>query len=263
MARNSLKGVCGLIDEVTEDVPVEQSFLNDLKRSIEKTDMANMHKPSTFYKPSSLTCIRNMYFQRIGADIDLVPSNYCSIGICNSGSDIHLRIQAAVENMKNNGIDCEYVDVADYIASRGIENVKVIGKSGMETKLHHTELDMHFMCDGLIRYRGQYYIIEFKTETGFKWNGRTGVDTKHYAQGTAYSYALNLPRVLFVYISRDLLDMKAYMFEPTDEMKDELVGKIDLCEQYVNAGECPPKPDNVDKRSCRYCSYEKLCGGIK
>lgn len=259
MARNSLKNICRLVEATTNDLPVEQSFLADLKHSIEVTDEKNFRKPSQTFKPSSMNCIRNMYYQVSGAETDPPESSYCMVGICNSGSDIHIRVQSAVEDMKNNGIDCEYIDVADYIKSRNLDYLEVLSKNCMETKLHYTSLNMTFLCDGIIRYKGHYYILELKTESSFKWNNRTNVDPKHYKQGTAYSVALGLPEVLFVYINRDILDMKAYMFVPTDDMKNDLVGMIDTCTGYVNRGITPPKPENLPKNTCSYCGYKTVC----
>jgi hypothetical protein len=71
MARNSLKGVCKLIDQANEKLSPEQSFLADLKRSIEMTADEERRKPSQTYKPSSMKCIRNMYYQRTGAEPDV------------------------------------------------------------------------------------------------------------------------------------------------------------------------------------------------
>ena len=124
MARNTLKNVCRLIQEANTQIPVEQSFLSDLKRSIELSDKANERKPSQTYKPSSMHCIRNMYFQRIGAEQDDGFTSYTLIGICNSGSDIHQRIQQATLDMTKNGIDCEYINVADFVKQRGLEDIE-------------------------------------------------------------------------------------------------------------------------------------------
>ena len=88
MARNSLKGICRLIDQANEKLSPEQSFLNDLKKSIEMTAEGEKRKPSMTYKPSSMKCIRNMYYQRTGAEPDEELSSYCSVGICNSGNII-------------------------------------------------------------------------------------------------------------------------------------------------------------------------------
>ena len=264
MARNSLKSVCRLIDVANTKLTPEQSLLADLKRSIELEDEKNARKPSQTYKPSSMNCIRNMYYQVSGVEPDKAQSSYCMVGICNSGSDIHGRIQYAVSKMKDNGIDCEYINVADYETSRNLDYLEIVRRPDpengeYETKLYHKTLNMSFLCDGIIRYRGHYYILELKTEVSFKWNNRTAVDPKHYKQGTAYSIAFGLPEVLFVYINRDVLDMKAYLFIPTDEMKHNLVGEIEECTGYVNRMVCPPKPQDIAKKICETCGYRNQC----
>lgn len=266
MARSTLKNVCRLIQEANTQIPIEQSFLSDLKRSIELTDKANERKPSQTYKPSSMHCIRNMYYQRTGAQQDEGYTSYTLIGICNSGSDIHERVQQAVIDMATNGIDCEYINVADFVRQREIKGVKVVKepdfeKGEYETKLYHDELSMSFLCDGIIRYKGKYYILELKTESINKWMTRKGVDPKHYMQATAYSLAFNLSDVIFVYINRDMLDMKAFLFTPTDEMKTELIGKISECDAYIDKHQVPPKPEDLPKSVCEYCNYKSACRG--
>jgi hypothetical protein len=81
MARNSLKNVMHLIDVANQNIPVEQMFLSDLKRSIELTDEKESRPPSKTYKPSSMNCERQMYYQVIGAEQDKGNSNYCLVGI--------------------------------------------------------------------------------------------------------------------------------------------------------------------------------------
>ena len=264
MARSSLKNVCRLLQEQTVQQPVEQSFLSDLKRSIELTDRANRRKPSMTYKPSSMHCIRNMYFQRTGAEQDEGESSYTLIGICNSGSDIHQRIQQAVLDMAQNGMDCEYVNVADYVRARGLDYLEIVKEpdpehGDYETKLFHKELQLSFLCDGIIRYKGKYYILELKTESSSKFMMRKGVDPKHYNQGTAYSVAFGIDEVVFIYINRDVLDMKAFLFVPTEEMKSNLTKLVHDCEEYVVDGKVPPKPIDIPRQVCEYCAYKGEC----
>ena len=261
MARQSFKNICRLIDSAKEEVAPEQSFLGDLKRSIEMTNDKAARAPSKTYKPSSMNCIRNMYYQVTGHPQDPQASNYTLVGICNAGTDIHERIQKYVADMKNNGIDCEYINVADYVRQRGLDYLEIVEQKGMETKLYHKTLNISFLCDGIIRYKNRYYILELKTESTYKWQGRKGVDPKHYAQGTAYSLAFKIDKVIFVYISRDILDMKTFMFEPTDEMRNDLVNKILECDNYVSENKVPPKPIDVPKSSCEYCNFRLSCRG--
>lgn len=257
--RDSLKNIFQLIDSAKNELPVEEDFLNNLKRSIEMDADKNSRKPSKSYKPSSMNCIRNMYYQRIGQDQDEGLTSYTIVGITNSGSDIHERIQKYVNGMKDNGIDCEYVDVAEFVKSRNLDYLNIVSKQGMETKLYHTVLNMSFLCDGIIKYKGKYYILELKTEASFKFQNRKGVDPKHYNQGISYSLAFGLNDVIFIYINRDFLDMKAYMFHVTQEMQEDVINKIFECDSYVDKLTVPPKPENASPKMCQYCGYRIVC----
>lgn len=259
MARNSLKNVMRLIETVTDTLPPEQDFLNDLKRSIEMTADKDTRLPSKTYKPSGMNCIRQSYYQIVGKQPDPSNSSYSFVGICNSGTDIHVRIQTAVEQMKDNGMDCEYIDVTEFVKRRNLTDLEIVSKSGMETKLYHKKFNMSFMCDGIIRYKSHYYILELKTENSYKFMNRKNVDPSHYNQATAYALAFGIDQVLFVYINRDVLDMKAFLFNVTGEMKEGLVGYIEDCDGYVKRLIAPPKPENVEKKTCSYCLYRTQC----
>ena len=259
MARNSLKNVCRLIEATKTSLSPEQDFLNDLKRSIEITADKNHRLPSKTYKPSGMNCIRASYYQIVGIKPDEENSNYVLVGICDSGADIHVRIQTAVARMLSNGMDCEYIDVKKYVLFRELTDVEVISQNGMETKLYHKKLNMSFMCDGIIKYKNHYYILELKTENSYKFINRKVVDPSHYNQAIAYSLAFGIDQVLFVYISRDVLDMKAFMFNVTNDMKQNLIGYIEECDGYVSRMIAPPKSEDVSKKACSYCIYKTQC----
>lgn len=259
MARNSLKAVMKALEKVNTDVPVEQAFLDDLKRSIELDDMKNARKPSQSYKPSGMNCIRSMYYQVIGAET--VPdSSYILVGICESGTDRHERIQNAISKMKENGFDCEYIDVGDYVKSRGLDiYLDIVDKCGNETKLYDRNRNISFLCDGIIKYKGKYYIVEFKTESSSKWRDRKEVDPKHYNQARTYSLELQIDSVIFVYINRDIVDYKAFMYEVSESERDSIIDLIAKCQSYVDKQELPPLPYDASPKKCAYCAYKSLC----
>lgn len=257
MARNSLKAVMKALDRINKEVPIQQQFLDDLKRSIELEDMKNARKPSQSYKPSGMNCIRSMYYQVVGAET--VPdSNYIMVGICESGTDRHERIQNAISKMKDNGFDCEYIDVADYVKSRELD-LEIVDKCGNETKLYDAKRNISFLCDGIIKYQGKYYIVEFKTESSSKWRDRKDVDPKHYNQARTYSLELQIDSVLFVYINRDIVDYKAYLYEVTEEERDSIIDLIARCQSYVEDKKVPPVPEDAGPKKCAYCNYKDLC----
>lgn len=259
MPRNTLKSICKLIETANAKVEPEQAFLSDLKRTIELNAQSESRKPSQSYKPSSMNCIRNMWYQMTGAEPDTTLPSYQNVGTAWSGTDVHLRIQSAIMSMKARGINCEYVNVADYVREKKLDYLEVVSQNGPETKLYHKTLHMSFMCDGIIFYEGFYYVLEIKSETSFKFQHRDGVDPKHYNQGIAYSLAFKIPRVIFLYVNRDLFDLKDFMFKPTDEQRENLVGLITDCDGYVERKICPPKPENIERRICEYCGYKERC----
>lgn len=238
---------------------IESQFLSDLTQSIELTEKNNLREPSRKYKPSSMNCIRNMYFQIIGQHVEDIGRPYSSIGIAETGTDRHIRIQAAVSSMRNNGFDCDYIDVEEYINSHldTITDVDVVRKNGAETLLYNKRYNMSFACDGIIKYKGEYYIIEFKTEGANKFSKRIYVDDSHLNQATAYSLSLKIDNVLFVYIDRDSLKMKAYMLNVTDTMRERIASKIDMCEYYVQNKQIPPKEKSY--KNCMFCNYKEYC----
>lgn len=263
MGRN-LKNLIKIVNQATMEMPVEKSFLQDLKRSIELTNMKNKKAGSKTYKPSSMHCIRQMAYIVLGKPLDETGESYMGIGICNAGTDIHQRIQQAVLDMKDNGMDCEYINVADYVRSRNLDYLEIVKEPNFkngdyETKLYHKDLNMSFLCDGIIKYMNKYYILELKTENANKFYNREAVNPEHYNQGTAYSIAFGIDDVVFVYISRDTLDMKSFIFTPNDDMKQNLIGLISNCDSYVKKLKVPPKPVDVSKKACEYCSYKTQC----
>ena len=57
--------------------------------------------------------------------------------------------------------------------------------------------------------------------------------------------------------------MKAFLFTPDDDMKNNVIGMITTCDDYVSTRTLPPKPDNIERLSCTYCMYKSLCEANK
>lgn len=265
MARKSLKGIFNMLDALNETLPVEQMFLNDLRRSIELNDEKNWVPGSKSYKPSGMNCMRQSYYVITGAEADKGEANSVSVGICESGSDRHERIQNAVLHMKDNGFDCEYIDVSQFVLTRELDHLEIVKYPSFElgqyeTKLYYRDLNISFLCDGIIKYHNHYYILEIKTETSSKFFHRKEVDPSHYNQATAYSLAFGIDDVLFLYECRDNCDKKCFLFTVTDSMRNNLVSYIKTCNGYIGRNEVPPKPEDVARKTCSYCGYKTRCG---
>lgn len=253
----ALKNLAKLINEASKVKPIQDQFLQDLTVTIEKADES--HTPSKTYKPSSLGgCMRNLYFQVTGATPDDEDRSYTNIGQTASGTDRHVTIQTAISKMQAMGFDCEWINVAEFLKTHPVDGTIVERQSGMETKCRNTILNINFLCDGLIKYKGKYYIVEIKTESFYKWQGQVQPYDDHITQASSYSVCLGVDNIIFIYENRDSCDLKTFLVHVTDEMKEErVVGKINTCDEYVAKGEVPPK--STIKKDCTYCRYKKEC----
>lgn len=254
-----------MIDNNNSNLPDNKKFLVDVMSAIERRELANRRKPSQYYKPSSFTCMRNMYFTRVGADTDPSSTEYTMIGMADTGSRRHEAIQETLLEMKELGYDWEYLDVEDYVKHKQeqgkCKSLTITGKRGMETHLIDTTLNVSFMCDGIIRKisTNEYFLFEFKNQTSFKYSNKICVDPAHVNQVTCYCTLLDLDKAFVLYENRDLCQLECpEVFEVTDKMKQELViDKIMECESYVEKMVAPPKIE--DTKYCRWCPYKTMC----
>lgn len=255
-----LKQIARLIKQSTVEKEIEDQFIDDLSETISRLDSKDGRKPSQTYKPSSLGgCKRNMYFQVVGADADKnEPSQAGFVGICESGSNRHEDLQTWISRMNEAGFDCEWVDVAEFIEMRKPAGTIVKSKIGMETKCYNEILNISFLCDGVVRYRGKYYIVEIKTEDHFKFSQRVSIVDKHIVQGTAYSTCLGIDDIIFIYENRNYCTKKPFMLHVTPEMKQlHVLDEINEVEEYRQKSTVPPKSTN--SKDCYYCNYKQSC----
>jgi hypothetical protein len=254
MADNHVKDLFNRIGK--ESKPPETEFLQDLSYTIQKIEAENRYKPSRYLSPSSMKCIRGMFFKRMGTPIDETAVSPTLTGITQIGSFRHEVLQEYVTKMPN----CVFVDIREYVKQYELP-LKIVRQDGAETLLLNEGKGIQFKCDGVIRYKNEIYILEIKTESSNKFWQRKGVDSAHYTQAAVYSMLLQIDKVLFVYESRDTTDRKAYIHTPPAHMKTGVVSMIESLEKYEKAYMIPEKPSDLEisKKDCEYCNYRNLC----
>lgn len=244
---------------IRQELPIELVFLNNLEKTIAE-DNTKPNLSSTYFKPSSMSCERNMYYTALGVGVGEVISkgDSCLSGITETGSHRHDDIQGYIEKMKDYGYKWEYVDVETYINENNLTNLQVVKKKGHETKVLCESLNTIFLTDGIVKYSDSHFIFEFKTEDCNKWYKRSDVDEAHYDQAIAYCALFKIQSAIFVYENRNTCQKKAYLYVPSSEQIDEFNMKIKRVLGCVETKTLPPA--NKTKK-CKYCQYEQYCKG--
>ena len=262
------KTLFSMINSKVKGLPPEETFHLEYTQTVQKCNRPT--KGSSFYKPSSMNCKRTMYYIATGKDPDDILPSYSSVRICESGTDSHERIQSYVSRMREKGFDCDWIDPKWYIANKGLDYLVVQdkefcekhglsyhGEKSFETKLFDTRYNLSFLCDGIIRFHGKYYILEIKTEVDWKNMSRTEADAKHRNQARCYSLSLGINDIMWIYESRNVCNPQVFCTHIEESEKAEIVYTIEEVDQCVKELKLPPK--TTDQRICQYCDYKSLC----
>lgn len=262
MGRKALLDLISNAQKEEQDYAAE--FLTDLTYAIEKWDKLNESEASKTISPSNMKCFRSMVFKLMGKPKDKEKHSYQIIDICANGTSRHEALQQMICNMKNLNIDCEYVNVKDYVEEHKLP--LRVGKSSnfeqgeFETHLYSDRFHASFLCDGIIKYKGKYFILEIKTESSGKFMKQKDVMEEHKNQATAYSLFLDISDVMFLYENRDVLNKKVYIYTPSKQDKENLKHLILDAISYAENSIIPDKPANAGRDLCQYCSYKEVCG---
>lgn len=230
-------------------------FVNQFTKFIETSQKP--YTPSQYYKPSGVGgCLRKMYFERIGQALQ-DNASYNLIAMGEAGTMRHEALQEYLVNFSKKDPNFEWLKVDEYLEEHPVEGTNVdtnFVKNDFETKCKNELLQLSFLCDGLVRWQGKVYIMEIKTETMFKFNKHTEPYEEHKMQATCYGMCIGVDDVIFLYENRDNFEKKAYVYHITDDMKEQVLHKLQECEKYVELGISPKVYCNSSY--CPYCRKE-------
>jgi len=257
-----------MIKQASKKTDIAGEFINDLNYAIPKYEEMNERKPSPYFKPSSIRCIRCGVFQVLGAtptNTEVTPN---LVGITQGGSAIHENIQRSLVEFPSAGLmqNWKYVDVVDYIKENKLD-LEIIkpcdfANGEYETKIFSEEYQIRCLLDGVLQYKDKYVILEIKSINSSKFFKMKDVLDKHKAQAISYSMLMQIPDVLFLYVDRDLYNKKTFLYTPSAQEKGKWLNNINYGLECVKNKKIPAMPVVEDKDFCTYCAYKKLCKQI-
>lgn len=251
--------LASMIKRATQKLPVEQEFLDSLKKVVVSENKPRPRSP--YFKPSSLNCARLMYFDLVQEQTDNTEEDYSGIRICETGSNSHENLQRYCTLLKQYNTKFEYYDVERYVEEKNLNYLQVVSRIGYEVKLFDTRYDISFLCDGILKYTAddgdiKWYIVEFKTESDKTGVYRNEANPKHTNQSVSYSLSLQINDIIWLYEERNFCVPKTFHTVVTQEQRDELVNMFQYVKECVKAGTPPSKVQQTD---CTYCCYKKAC----
>lgn len=131
---------------------------------------------------------------------------------------------------------------------------------GPETLLLNKKTHSRFKADGIVKFKGEYYILEIKTENARKYGSHNKTlepHDKHKLQGTFYALSFGIKKVMFLYENRDSCATFVTIFEFDDLMKKKVRNLVKETLRYGENGWVAPR--TVSKSECMFCPYQARC----
>lgn len=216
MSKEDKQTVANAFVSLLEDTIVED-YINDYNGNL------------TAYRPSAISgCSRKVYYDFVISNFD-TPSSSSLIGILETGTFRHEVLQNYIKGMRDKYC-IEWVTVEDYLRKTKNKDVEVIEVMGNETRCYYPKYNISFSVDGILKIKDEYYLLEIKTETFFKYRNHQEPHTKHTVQANTYCLCLGINNVIFLYENRDTCTKKAYYYESTKSKQTKIIEKIKTIE---------------------------------
>ena len=220
--------------------------------------------------PSKLACEVYEAFRLQGIPMSGEEESFESTGYKESGNSRHQTIQKFLIDHP----EVEWVDPETYVKENKLpfrvkpsyrvqkflekypsiseaEAKEILGE--YEVNLVHLSQPLSFKLDGLIKYKGEYFILEIKTVS--KKDLAEAPLVKHQWQGKAYSFLLKIPKIAWVYESREDFRIKAVFQLIRPEEQAEVRNRLNNIIININ------KPELLERNTskCKYCRYQYHC----
>ena len=213
-------------------------------------------QPSNTFAPSSIRCKRVSWFRLRGVEPEVEERVDRDLRFT---ADIGTACHQIIQSTLIGGLKEDWIDVKEYLSKINPPYKYTCEQSGLETKIEIVDPPIKFAPDGIIKFQGEYRLLEIKTSDKQSFDRLTDPKPNHIDQIKCYCTLLNLHSALVVYQDRQYGNMKCYEVKVTDEDMKEMWQMFKDVEDFVAKNIAPPKP--ADTRYCTpsYCRYYSRC----
>lgn len=212
--------------------------------------------PHKTFAPSSARCKRRSWFRLRGVKPDKPKPDLALNFTAKIGEYCHKDIQSHFSKFLGDA----WVSPKVYLDSHPTSFNYEFEEGEYETKISISNPPVRFACDGIIKYKEKYYLLEIKTIDRTVWERLERPMDKHIKQIEYYCTLLGLSHVLFLYRDRQYGGIKMYEVRVSDIVKSNTLKEIQEVEEAVKSNLPPDKlPAGDAWCSPSQCPYYKVC----
>lgn len=212
------------------------------------------------FAPSSFRCPRVSWFRLRGVQPDTIAKPDRTMEFtAQLGTACHEVIQ---QNLKE-ALRDDWIEVEDYLKDNpdlGSKYCWELEKAGLETRISISNPPIRFACDGIIRWKGEIYLLEIKTSEFSSFDELTDPKSQHVDQIKCYATLLGIKHVLVLYQDRQYGGLKCYEMTITTVDNKMVLDRFQYVMDMVEANLAPDRLPNGDSWcTAAHCPYYKVC----
>lgn len=217
---------------------------------------AECARPSSCtFAPSAMRCKRKSWFRLRGTKPDFLQEPDLTLDhTATVGTALHAHIQSLLSK----ALGEDWIDVEWFLKEFPIPYEYKLTKNGYETLVEINSPPIKFACDGIIRIKGCYYLLEIKSSEYNSFLELKETKAHHKDQIKTYSTILNIPHVLTLYIDRLYGKVKSFEFSVSGVEMSNIKQDMAYVMQMAKANIAPEKLPSGDYM-CSNCEYKLKC----
>jgi len=207
--------------------------------------------------PSAAYCMKQNWFRLRGVQPDTPGKPDKGLDFtAQIGTACHESIQTLLQEILGD----DWLDVGEYLKSIKPKYEYTVEPHGFESRIAITNPPIRFACDGIIRWKGEIWLLEIKTSDFSSWDALTGPKPIHIDQVKSYATLFGISKVLMIYQDRQYGGLKCFEVRISElDMKatwDSFNYLVDMADKNL-----PPKglPSGDSRCSSSMCPYYKKC----
>lgn len=233
-------------------------FLDMYESFVDSKIREELQTPSSrTFAPSSFRCDRRSWFRLRGVE----PDRQKSVDrVLNFTAELGTACHAVIQTNLKQALKDDWISVKDYLLENPPESRYILTESedGLETKIEFLDLPVRFACDGIIRWKGELYLLEIKTSEFSSFQDLTDPKSIHIDQILCYGTLLGLSNVLVLYQDRQYGSLKCYELKISEGDKDTIRKRFKHVLDMVEANIAPDRLPTGDSW-CNNCPYPQKC----
>jgi len=115
-------------------------------------------------------------------------------------------------------------------------------------------------ADAVISDGNQLYVLDIKSMNSMVFRSMTEPKPENIQQIQLYLYYFKIPKGILLYVNKDNLQLKEYIFDYNPSEAKRLLDQMKLLKKQIDTNIVPKRlVDYPSDWQCRYCQYKSVC----